>query len=301
MFSLYIALLFFLATVTAQDNSVTYYHDGNFTYPNKFGMIYAAGSSITITWETIYNRSNLFYSQYDDDANSVSIAANTDETSWTWTVSTTKTNLSLPFHFRIVNAEGDSDAQYYGGFWSPGFYIHDSSKSAAAAASSTETTAKSSPTSTAAAISLPSSSVSKATSQPISTLPATSVQESAAATSTLASTPTTQPSPTASDSSDSTSISAGAIAGIVIGGIAAVGLVGGGLFLLGRRSHRQRDEPMSGPRGYDAPPPEYWTRGPWVRPPGSVHEPVELDVSAQKIELGSDRRIAELDVTGRRH
>ena len=48
---------------------------------------------------------------------------NIQETSWLWVVKTAYTNLTLPFHFQIMNSKASDADHTTGGFWSPGFYI----------------------------------------------------------------------------------------------------------------------------------------------------------------------------------
>lgn len=198
------------------------YPDGNFTYPDRFPLSFYEGSEIVITWTTVYKRSNLFVAQYENDGDSVPIASmlcsganrydhisianllpldNIQDTSRPWVVKTAYTNLTLPFHFRIVSSEGSDADQASGGFWSPGFYI-------LRAATSSSTTSGSL-----------TASQSSQTSGSLTTSPSSSQISTAVA-------------------SPASPITSGPIAGIAIAAIVFFGVSGGLLFYLGKRSRQ---------------------------------------------------------------
>ncbi|KAF2280807.1 uncharacterized protein EI97DRAFT_8670 [Westerdykella ornata] len=106
------------------------YPDGSFIFPPNLAddkdqsgfPTWTIGTLIYIQWNTSYERSNLFYSQFYDDDTAQLLAANTDKKEFAWTIrpSPIYTNLSMPFHFRVVNPRGTQKYQAGGGFWSSG-------------------------------------------------------------------------------------------------------------------------------------------------------------------------------------
>lgn len=64
-------LLFFIAGAAAQE--AAHYADGKFTYPNVWPSTFQIGQAMNITWETDFERSNLWLIQNGDWAHSVGI------------------------------------------------------------------------------------------------------------------------------------------------------------------------------------------------------------------------------------
>ncbi|KAF2658926.1 hypothetical protein K491DRAFT_676073 [Lophiostoma macrostomum CBS 122681] len=196
------------------------YPDGSFSFPPDLEdqsdqstfLHWTEGTVVTIEWTSTYQHDNLYYAQFGDDQNSQALTVNTDANQFQWTVKDASIwpNRSIPFHFHVVNAEGSSQDQADGGFWSAGFFIP---------AADSSSTSSGLPTSTS------KSSTTALTSSLVTSGVSSLISSSSAAAASSASTAT----------SPDAALSGGSIAGIVIGSVVALAGFGSLIYWYGRR------------------------------------------------------------------
>ncbi|KAF2623565.1 hypothetical protein BU25DRAFT_461944 [Macroventuria anomochaeta] len=92
--------------------------NGSFIFPRTYPLTFREGSSINISWSKTYENINLYFYQRGKVANSVQLVTNLATEWYQWEVHAEETNLTNPFVFRIVNAQGTTEEQNGEGFWS---------------------------------------------------------------------------------------------------------------------------------------------------------------------------------------
>jgi len=114
--------------------------NGSFIFPRIYPLTLREGSSINISWVTTYENINLYFYQRGKVANSVQLGsecrrtfrclqvlmvplANLATEWYQWDVRAEERNLTNPFVFRIVNAQGTTEEQNTEGFWSTSWYL----------------------------------------------------------------------------------------------------------------------------------------------------------------------------------
>ncbi|KAL2222919.1 hypothetical protein M432DRAFT_27627 [Thermoascus aurantiacus ATCC 26904] len=160
------------------------YADGKFLYPNGHPEIFDEGTPMNISWQTVYNNSNLYLIYGSEFNNPQGIVINTAATWYEWQISIPPrfANRSIPFVFRIVNAQGTTQDQLAGGFLSAGFYVPAKDQPSVSTSSTRSSTSSRSRTTTRITISSALSTISK----PTTAAATTSSPPAAAATSTVA-------------------------------------------------------------------------------------------------------------------
>lgn len=109
---------------TNPGESAGFYDDGGFTVPNGNMVSFSMGTMMNISWTTDYNSVTLWLITGCDFARpTLSLVTGYSNTFFQWEVSTTSTNSSQAYLFRVVNDEGTSDDLLSGGFVSATFQI----------------------------------------------------------------------------------------------------------------------------------------------------------------------------------
>jgi hypothetical protein len=100
------------------------YVDGSFSIPSPIVPAYTTGTKLNITWSTKFQFSTLWLiTGCNFESPTASLAVGTTARFFEWTVSTTSTNSSQIYLFRVVNTVGDAASQMVEGFLSSSFQI----------------------------------------------------------------------------------------------------------------------------------------------------------------------------------
>ena len=125
---------------TNPGESAGFYEDGIFTVPNGNMESFSVGTMMNISWTTEYTSMTLWLITGCDFARPTrSLVTGYSGTFFQWEVSTTSTNSSQVYLFRIVNDEGTTDDLLSGGFLSATFRIFGGPSSSASSASPSST------------------------------------------------------------------------------------------------------------------------------------------------------------------
>ncbi|CAO2648862.1 Nn.00g098110.m01.CDS01 [Neocucurbitaria sp. VM-36] len=245
--------------------------NGSFIFPRTYPLAFRDGSSINISWSKSYESINLYFYQRGKVANSVQLVANFATEWYQWEVRAEETNLTNPFVFRIVNAQGTTEEQNTEGFWSTSWYLTREDNASESSAAS-PTTATSSTASSSSATS--SSSSSK---NPISTTQGTKTEATVA--------PSTE-----ADTHDK-GVGKGTIIGLTVGLVVMGATIIAGLLYYLRKRQRSKDALSSAP----LPAASYYDNIHVQKQPGhhTVHEvfaqPSELQSVSPCYELPSQK------------
>ncbi|KAF2682382.1 hypothetical protein K458DRAFT_390873 [Lentithecium fluviatile CBS 122367] len=210
--------------------------NGSFVFPRTYPITFREGSSINISWSTTYKNINLYFYQRGQVATSVQLVTNLAIEWYQWEVRTEEANLTNPFVFRVVNAQGTSEEQSSDGFWSTSWYLaRDGSSSESVTLSSSAASPTTTPSSTA------SSSQATSSESPSSTTQGTKTE----ATATLS---------TATETHDS-GVGKGAIVGLTVGLVVTGVIIIAGLLYYLRKRRRSKgalsSAPLPAASGYD--------------------------------------------------
>ncbi|KAF1847159.1 uncharacterized protein K460DRAFT_352334 [Cucurbitaria berberidis CBS 394.84] len=246
--------------------------NGSFLFPRTYPLTFREGSSINISWSKTYENINLYFYQRGKVANSVQLGTNLAADWYQWEVRAEESNLTNPFVFRIVNAQGTTEEQNSEGFWSTSWYLtrdHSASKSV--------TLSSSAASSTTATSSTASSSSARSSSSPSSITQGTNPEATAA--------------PSTAAETHNRGVSKGTIVGPIIGlVIAGATIIAGVLFYLSKRQ-RSKHALSSAP----LPAASYYDEAHMQKQPGhdTVHEvftqPSELQSVSPCYELPSQK------------
>lgn len=121
------------------------YSAGAFTIPEGASTVLTEGSFLNITWDADFMPVNLWLIQGQNYNSPTGLALNYVKSWYYWRVNSGG-DVSKPFSFRVVRANGTEQQQEGGGFESGGFWIDPSGTTVASASSSSSAAA--SPTST---------------------------------------------------------------------------------------------------------------------------------------------------------
>ncbi|KAL2002729.1 hypothetical protein VTN02DRAFT_6112 [Thermoascus thermophilus] len=164
-----------------------HYADGSFLFPNGHPEVFEEGTPMNVSWQTVYNNSNVYLIHGSSFNNPQSIVINTAATWYEWQIAVSPQfmNRSMPFVFRVVNAQGTNEEQMDGGFLSAGFFIPWNQASVGLSTSSSSSSSSSS-TITQTTLSSAQAPTPKPTTADSSSTSPAAAATAAAATSTAA-------------------------------------------------------------------------------------------------------------------
>ncbi|KAF4550667.1 Hypothetical protein D9617_16g014550 [Elsinoe fawcettii] len=197
---------------------------GNFAFPAGPTQIYDHGSPMTVRWNTTFAAVNLYLLQNAsmDPAGvgkQLQLRLSYTQNFFDWTVER-HVNCRAPFELKIVDAFGDSQATFGGGFYSRPFWIRERITSSSAQVSSSSTSLSSASPASSSSVSVTGSSTS-------------TIGGPTASPATTTVTPTPEPAP----ASDSKTTTIGAAVGAGLGAVLLSVLL---FFLWRRRSKRKQ-------------------------------------------------------------
>lgn len=100
------------------------YSDGSFNVPSSSTPSFSVGTTMNVSWTTNYESATLWLiTGCDWDHPALSLATGISYPFFQWEVSTTSTNTSQVYMFRVVNTDGTYDELHNGGFLSATFEI----------------------------------------------------------------------------------------------------------------------------------------------------------------------------------
>lgn len=100
------------------------YSDGSFNVPSGSTLSFSVGTTMNVSWTTNYESATLWLiTGCNWDHPALSLATGISYTFFQWEVSTTSTNASQVYMFRVVNTDGTYDELHNGGFLSATFDI----------------------------------------------------------------------------------------------------------------------------------------------------------------------------------
>ncbi|KAJ8113980.1 hypothetical protein OPT61_g4026 [Boeremia exigua] len=206
--------------------------NGSFNFPRTYPLTLREGSSINISWSMTYENINLYFYQRGKVATSVQLVTNWATEWYQWEVHAEETNLTNPFVFRIVNAQGTAEEQNGGGFWSTSWFLSRDDKASTSqlplSSVVSSITVASSTTSSSPATS--SSSVTSSLSATSSQVPISTAQETS---------PEATVVPSAETQTHHKGLGQGIIIGLAVGLVAAlVTIIAGVWYCL--RKHKQK-------------------------------------------------------------